>query len=101
MDKIKGITDMILELPGDDMGGADDNMMVVQDFFDAVINDSGVSRQLKALAKEAQVAFDAICAGYEDEEAGEDMEEMDEGVGSKKKANPWSLDSRVYRTVKM
>lgn len=98
---MKGISDMILELPGDDMGGTDENVMVVQDFFDAVINDSTVNRQLKALAKEAQVAFDAICAGYEDEEAGKDMEEMDEEVGSKKKANPWSLDSRVYRTVKM
>lgn len=98
---MKGISDMILELPGDDMGGTDENVMVVQDFFDAVINDSTVNRQLKALAKEAQVAFDAICAGYKDEEAGEDMEEMDEEVGSKKKVNPWSLDSRVYRTVKM
>lgn len=98
MDKMKGISDMILELPADDMGGTDENVMVVQDFFDAVINDSTVNRQLKALAKEAQVAFDAICAGYKDEEAGEDMEEE---VGSKKKVNPWSLDSRVYRTVKM
>ena len=80
-DKELDLTAMLFAGEEDEGSSYDTNKKTVQAFFDKVMGDKAVPRQIKQDALKAQEAFDAICSEHDGGESKEEEAETEDESG--------------------
>lgn len=80
------LTAMLFAGKEDEGSSYDTNKKTVQAFFDKVMGDKAVPRQIKQDALKAQEAFDAICSEHD---GGESKEEEESETETEEESGGW------------